>query len=102
MWATIQAGCVWKGQLHNRAKDGSSYYVQSTIVPIKDDEGRIVEYISLHYDVTPLVEAEKKLQVALEAQSRFFAGISHELRTPLNAIINFVSLIDEDFDEINR
>ncbi len=52
MWRTIAAGEVWKGQVCNRAKDGSLYWVDSTIVPMVDDEGKIYRYASIRFNIT--------------------------------------------------
>ncbi|NOS92846.1 MAG: PAS domain S-box protein [Cyclobacteriaceae bacterium] len=51
-WQSIQAGKVFKGIVKNRAKDGSSYWVDATIVPIKDENGEIVKYIGARYHIT--------------------------------------------------
>lgn len=51
-WETINAGQVFKGIIKNRAKDGSHYWVDATIVPVKDDAGKIVRYIGARYHIT--------------------------------------------------
>ena len=52
MWGTIRSGRVWEGLIQNRRKDGSLYWVQSTIVPNRDDDGLIQQFISIRTDVT--------------------------------------------------
>gem|GEM_PF-1448258 len=52
MWQSITNSKVWKGVLSNRAKDGSIYYVNSTVIPILDFNAKIVEYIAIHQDIT--------------------------------------------------
>jgi diguanylate cyclase (GGDEF)-like protein/PAS domain S-box-containing protein len=53
MWRTIALGNVWKGEICNRAKDGSLYWVDSTMVPVLDDAtGRIDRYLSIRFDVS--------------------------------------------------
>jgi len=61
MWETISAKKVWQGQLENIAKDGSKYYVESTIVPILDEDENIVEYLGIRYNVTDIVTIHKEL-----------------------------------------
>lgn len=51
-WDTIKAGSVFKGIIKNRAKDGSAYWVDATIVPVHDDHGRIAKYIGARYHIT--------------------------------------------------
>jgi twitching motility protein PilJ len=62
MWLTISRGLVWKGQLKNRRKDGSFYWVDSTIAPIFDTSGAIVKYIAIRFDITERKEAEERLE----------------------------------------
>ncbi|MEF3191239.1 MAG: PAS domain-containing protein [Campylobacterales bacterium] len=62
LWATIQQRKIWKGVVYNRRKDGSTYVVNATIVPITDSEGKIVEYIGIRTDITKLIEQERELE----------------------------------------
>lgn len=100
LWKTILAKKTWKGIVENRAKDGSTYIVDATIKPILDRFGEIVEFISIRHEITEVINAKREAQEALKMKSSFFAKASHELRTPLNAIINFVEMVNEDFDEM--
>ena len=62
MWATIRAGRPWHGEVCNRAKDGSLYWVDSLVAPFVDDTGAITRYVSIRTDITP----RKLAQAALE------------------------------------
>ena len=62
MWLTISRGLVWKGEVKNRRKDGSFYWVDSTIAPIFDTSGTIVKYIAIRFDITERKEAEEGLE----------------------------------------
>lgn len=63
MWSTISSGSTWKGDICNRAKDGSLYWVHSTIMPMVDPEsGRIERYISIRFDVSEKKELLRDLE----------------------------------------
>ena len=106
LWRTISAGQAWRGEICNRARDGSLYWVDSVISPFVDAEGRVQKYISIRTDITAAKQAEgARLEAErLEAENRqileanrlkslFLANMSHELRTPLNAVIGFADLL---------
>jgi len=61
MWKTILAGDVWNGLVENRSKEGQSYWVEATIVPIMDENSEIVEFIGIRKDITDLVLQEREL-----------------------------------------
>ncbi len=87
IWQTIGGGSVWKGEIKNRAKDGSHYWVDTTIVPYLDERGKPYQYIAIRADITERKNAEESLQAASRAKSDFLANMSHELRTPLNSLL---------------
>lgn len=61
LWRTIKAGETWNGLFHNKTKNGSLYWEQTTISPIKNKEGEIINYLSIREDVNSLKEVEKNL-----------------------------------------
>ncbi len=64
MWHTIASGRPWRGEVCNRAKDGSLYWVDSIIAPFIGADGQIEKYISIRTDITAAKLAEQKLQTA--------------------------------------
>jgi len=60
LWQTIKNGDVWTGQIKNKAKDGSYYWVQTTIVPVLDEEQRPFQYLSFRLDITEQKLAEEQ------------------------------------------
>jgi PAS domain S-box-containing protein len=75
MWGTITRGTVWQGVLCNRSKDGNYYWVQSTIVPIRGDQGEITEFVSIRTDITALKEIEERLRLLERATQGSRTGI---------------------------
>lgn len=100
VWETVEQGEVWKGVVENIDKEGGKHTFQATIVPIVDQEGIPVEYLSIRHEITEMVIAKEEAIHMLEAKSKFFDQVSHELRTPLNAIINFTDQALENFEEM--
>lgn len=107
IWTTIANGKVWKGDIKNRAKDGSYYWVNSTIVPFLDNKGNPYQYIAISSDITEKKLAKENLDYALvdlekknKELDQFAYIVSHDLKAPLRAINNLSEWIVEDMPEM--
>ncbi|MFP3393113.1 EAL domain-containing protein [Brevibacillus sp. SIMBA_040] len=66
MWACIGSGKIWRGEICNRAKDGSYYWVDTTIVPFRNQEGKIYQYVSIRSDITARKQMEEEVRQSEE------------------------------------
>ena len=88
LWRTIAQGRIWRGELRNRAQDGSIYWVDTTIVPFLDQRGKPRQYLAIRSDITRRKEAEAQLaaQAALLQLGQLAAVVAHEVRNPLAGV----------------
>ncbi len=79
MWKTISNGKVWQGEIQNRAKDGTIYWVDTTIVPFLNADSKPHQYISIRSDVTKRKQTEAKLRDREQFLRGVYEGVEHEI-----------------------
>jgi len=102
LWKTIRAGEIWRGEICNRAKDGHLYWVYTTIVPFRNQQGEIYQFLSIRQDITELKQAQQTIlqqqeQIItasrLSALGEMAAILTHEINNPLGVILGRVEML---------
>ncbi len=103
MWETITNGRIWKGIYKNRSKSGEDHYLDTTIVPFKNEDGRISQYICVRHDLTRIIHQERTIEkqyidvlTGLPNRIRFFRDLE-EFRFPAVGLFNV-----DRFQDINN
>jgi len=122
-WQTIAQGKVWKGEICNKKKDGTTYWVAATVVPFLDDTGKPHKFIAIRVDITAQKENEQQLiarnleiekaHQELEASQNMMlhseklasvgqlaAGIAHEINTPIQFVGDNTRFLQESFNDL--
>ena len=101
MWATIKAGKIWRGQIINKRKDGTLYTDESTIIPVRDEKGTIVNFAGIQNDATHDIQLEEQYRQMqkMEAIGQLTAGIAHDFNNIMTAVNGYAELLQMRFPQ---
>ncbi len=95
MWRTIASGNVWTGQIKNKAKDGTYYWVESVIMPIKDEQEQITGYLSLRILIDEQKRLEQEKNEYMRSLEDMLFTVSHEIRKPITGCQGILYMMQE-------
>lgn len=109
MWKSLKMGNIWRGDICNRKKDGSLYWVATVIKPFVDSSGLIEKFVSVRFDITEwretqnllkkLENANAKLDMVNKELETFSYSVSHDLKAPLRALQGFSENFAEHYKD---
>jgi len=106
MWQTILSGTMWQGEIRNKAKDDSIYWVKTVIIPINNPNKQINSFLSLRILITKNKEQEEERSRYLKSLENMLFMVSHELRQPITKCMGLLNILEEskpdDIDEYNE
>lgn len=94
MWHTIAKGNVWHDDIRNKAKDGTYYWVDTVVVPIKDEDGKNTHYLSLRSLITGKKDLEKKNEQYLSSLEVLLVMTSNNIKKPLSDCLDQLNKFD--------
>lgn len=86
VWKTITAGFIWRGEVKNKAKDGSYYWVDSIIYPVMNLEGKIIHYLSIRHEITDKKIADEELKIKSIFQNLLMEISSKYINLPIDEL----------------
>lgn len=103
LWKTIASGEMWRGEIRNKAKDGSFYWVDTFIFPEMDEHNKVRHYYSIRIDITRRKLQEQELIKRKEELEDIALMQSHQVRRPVANILGLIDLFEkQELNDINR
>ncbi len=100
LWQTILSGKEWRGELHNKKKNGELYWEYASISAIRNKKGEITHFLAVKEDITERKQAGRDLhelkvaQKTVRFKQNFLANMSHEIRTPLTGVLGMIDILE--------
>jgi len=96
MWDTVKSGGEWRGEFHNRRKDGSLFWESASISAVRDRDGVVTHFVAVKEDVTERKRIEEEREKLIQELDAFAHTVAHDLKSPLGAVLGFADLLVQD------
>lgn len=94
MWETIKNGKVWRGEIRNKAKDGSVHWADAKITPIVDDQGVIKQFIAFRFIITEKKLREEEREEYLHSIEKMLFITNHRVRKPVTTCLGLLNQLE--------
>lgn len=102
MWQNIGNGITWRAEVKSKAKDGSFFWTDTVIIPIKNEKNQISEFFALRLLITDKKEYQQEQEENLKTFKAILWDVSHKLRGPITTCIGMTNLLEENADKMNE
>ncbi len=100
-WQTLESGLTWRGRFENRKKNGEQFFHEGSVSPVRDEDGKVINYVSVMTDITEDLNLEAQLSQAqrMEAIGSLAGGIAHDFNNILFPVVGLSEMLLEDLHE---
>jgi PAS domain S-box-containing protein len=97
LWASISRGKVWSGRVVNKRKDGRLFHAELTISPVRDERGKVINFVAVSRDISREVDLEGQLHQIqkMESIGRLAGGVAHDFNNLLTSILGFARIVSD-------
>ena len=92
LWDKITVGGEWSGIFHNKKKNGELYWEETTITSIKDNNGKIINYLAVKKDITEQRKAEEQIKASLDEKETLLEEVHHRVKNNMAVISSLLKL----------
>jgi len=104
LWETIVSGGEWRGQFHNKRKDGTLFWERAHISPVRDTTGAITHFLGIKEDITEQKSLEDQYRQArkMEAIGQLAGGVAHDFNNILQAMVGYSDMLLDQLPEQDK